>query len=151
MLATDIVEVHEHLKRVRVHGAIVDVDALRREALGELNGDVDRGVRGVLDRAGLDPHLLGVLARVARVVRCLEHAALVRDVHKVLISAEGRAAVNLLGLLDRDAVLGGVVDEVLAALEAVEVLTVAPERHALEGRVHAEVADLTHAQKQQPQ
>lgn len=138
VLATDLVQVLEHLKGSGDLSAVGLVDDLAGDTGLEGNEEVHGGVGGVHDVLGF------LLEHEARVVlragegRVLKFTRLVGDVEKVLILT----VRVLLGGSHGDVELLGVLEEVLATLELLAVLRLTPEGHALELGVHAEVAEL---------
>ena len=102
-----------------------------RVALGEADRDVGRRV-GRLHRR--DGALVDVGRRLDR--RVLQHLALGGGVQQVGVDREGRLAALVLG--DRDLVLLGELDQLLAALEG----PLAPGRDDLDGRLERVVAEL---------
>ena len=117
VLSSDLIAVQEYFEGVGLDGAVRLVGDLHGDAGLELDGHGVGLVGGVLGRGGHLEHGLVVGA-----VSILEHAGLVRGVVQILVDG-----VVGLGLgVDGDVVLLAVGQQVLAALEALDELGVAP-------------------------
>lgn len=109
VLLAELVEEAEELDRVG--GSLLGSHDLDGNTLLEVDGDVGGLVRSVERRDSLGPHVLG-----GSDIGVLEHAGLVTAVRIVVVHA-----VRLgLGRGDGDALLRGVVEQVVAALETLE-------------------------------